>query len=221
MKDSLRYTIFNTKWGYFGLVAAESALLRTHLPAQSPEIVKLRLLQNLPTPKYEKTLFKKLQELITAYFEGTYVNFPKDLPIILAPEKGLCQSRLARYSQNICQSRTICHSRKSGNPRLSTRQKVAQAHILPKFTPFAVAVLTACKTIEFGKTATYAQLANMAGSPKAARAVGNVMAKNPLPLIIPCHRVLKTNGQLGGFSAPGGTKIKKKMLELEGRAVKR
>ncbi|MHC4369354.1 MAG: methylated-DNA--[protein]-cysteine S-methyltransferase, partial [Planctomycetota bacterium] len=49
----------------------------------------------------------------------------------------------------------------------------------------------------------------------ASRAVGSALAKNPIPLIIPCHRVLRTDGSLGGFSAPGGTAVKKRMLNLE------
>jgi methylated-DNA-[protein]-cysteine S-methyltransferase len=57
----------------------------------------------------------------------------------------------------------------------------------------------------------------MAGKPGAARAVGGALARNPLPLIIPCHRVVCANGKIGGFSAPGGVNLKKKMLKLEGQ----
>jgi len=80
---------------------------------------------------------------------------------------------------------------------------------------FAHKVLQACRKIAFGRTTTYGDLARQVGSPRAARAVGSVMAGNPIPLIIPCHRVLRTNGGLGGFSAPGGTAIKQKMLDHE------
>ncbi len=81
--------------------------------------------------------------------------------------------------------------------------------------PFAHKVLQACRRIAFGRTTTYSDLARQVGSPRAARAVGSVMAGNPIPLIIPCHRVLRTDGGLGGFSAPGGTAIKQKMLRHE------
>jgi methylated-DNA-[protein]-cysteine S-methyltransferase len=81
--------------------------------------------------------------------------------------------------------------------------------------PFARKVLQACRTVVFGRTTTYSDLARQVGSPRAARAVGSVMAGNPIPLIIPCHRVLRTDGGLGGFSAPGGTAIKQKMLHHE------
>ena len=80
---------------------------------------------------------------------------------------------------------------------------------------FAKSVLTACRAIKFGQTISYLGLAEKAGHPTAARAVGNVMAKNPLPLIVPCHRVLNADGRAGGFSATGGISLKKKMLELE------
>jgi O-6-methylguanine DNA methyltransferase len=91
--------------------------------------------------------------------------------------------------------------------------------ILDGFTPFAKSVLTACRDIEFGYKATYSQLAKKAGRANAARAVGGVMAKNPLPLIIPCHRVVRRDGKLGGFSAQGGVALKEKMLQHENAAL--
>ena len=83
------------------------------------------------------------------------------------------------------------------------------------FTPFQQNVLATLRTVKYGKTVTYGQLAQLSGNPKAARAIGSVMAANPLPLIIPCHRVIKSNGDCGQFSAPGGTQTKKRMLKLE------
>ncbi len=83
---------------------------------------------------------------------------------------------------------------------------------LSGLTHFQGVVLTACRQIKLGWTITYAQLANRIGRPGAARAVGNALARNPLPLVIPCHRVLRADGNLGGFSAPGGIRMKKKLL---------
>jgi methylated-DNA-[protein]-cysteine S-methyltransferase len=80
---------------------------------------------------------------------------------------------------------------------------------------FRCRVLEACRRIPFGATASYADLARAAGSPGAARAVGSAMATNPLPLIVPCHRVLRSDGSLGGFSSPQGTSQKERMLKLE------
>lgn len=82
-------------------------------------------------------------------------------------------------------------------------------------TVFGRMVVLACRAIGFGRTMTYSDLARQVGSPGAARAVGGVMAANPTPLIVPCHRVLRTGGGLGGFSAPGGVAAKQRMLEHE------
>lgn len=90
---------------------------------------------------------------------------------------------------------------------------------LDGFRAFGRSVLEKCRQLQFGETITYAGLAERSGSPAASRAVGSAMAKNPIPLIIPCHRVLRADGGLGGFSAPGGTAVKKRMLDLERRSL--
>lgn len=84
-------------------------------------------------------------------------------------------------------------------------------------TPFQLRVVDACREIPFGETLSYGELAARSGSPNAARAVGTVMRKNRFPLVVPCHRVVASNG-LGGFSAPDGTKLKMRLLEIEGIA---
>jgi methylated-DNA-[protein]-cysteine S-methyltransferase len=78
-------------------------------------------------------------------------------------------------------------------------------------------IYDATRQIGWGHTTTYGALAKMLGAgPEAARDVGQAMAKNPVALIIPCHRVLAAGGKVGGFSAPGGSAAKVRMLELEG-----
>ena len=75
----------------------------------------------------------------------------------------------------------------------------------------------AARRLGWGHTTTYGALAKELGAgPEAARDVGQAMAKNPVPLIIPCHRVLAAGGKVGGFSAPGGSVAKARMLVLEG-----
>lgn len=86
---------------------------------------------------------------------------------------------------------------------------------LDPMSPFGRNVLRACRKIGFGQTTTYGELARKIGRPGAVRAVGGVMAANPTALIVPCHRVLRADGSLGGFSAPGGTATKHKMLRHE------
>ncbi|SIO00610.1 methylated-DNA--[protein]-cysteine S-methyltransferase [Halodesulfovibrio marinisediminis] len=85
---------------------------------------------------------------------------------------------------------------------------------LEKMTPFGQKVLTALMQVPYGKTVTYGELAALAGSPNAARGVGQVMARNRWPLIIPCHRVVSASG-LGGFSAQG-LDMKRYLLDIEG-----
>lgn len=86
--------------------------------------------------------------------------------------------------------------------------------------PFFKQIYDAARRLKWGHTTTYGALAKELGAgPEAARDVGQAMAKNPVPLIIPCHRVLAAGGKIGGFSAPGGSTAKARMLELEGASV--
>lgn len=167
MQKTIKYTIFKTKWGYFGLAGIDNGLLRTCLPLSNSKNVESQLLRNFPNSRYESGLFKKARQQIIAYFEGDCVDF-RDTPLVL-DGLGLFASR----------------------------------------------VLKACRGIRFGQIVTYGRLAEMAGKPSAARAVGRVMAQNPLPLIIPCHRVICANGGMGGFSGIGGVKLKERLLRLE------
>jgi methylated-DNA-[protein]-cysteine S-methyltransferase len=83
-------------------------------------------------------------------------------------------------------------------------------------TAFRREVLRHCRQIPYGKTRTYGELAAKAGIEGAARAVGNCMAANRIPLIVPCHRVVSSSaGRFGGFSAAGGISMKKRLLKME------
>jgi O-6-methylguanine DNA methyltransferase len=170
VKISLKYAIFKTKWGFFGLLTNNKGLLRTILPTRNLQAAKKYLLVGMFGPAREdKELFPILQKAIIDYYKGTYIDFNK-LPFTI--------SQLG-------------------------------------FSSFGCKVLKVCKGIPPGKTITYSQLAKKAGFPKAGRAAGSILAKNPLPLIIPCHRVVRADGKIGKFSAPGGSRMKKKMLEHE------
>lgn len=81
--------------------------------------------------------------------------------------------------------------------------------------PFERRVYDLLRQVGPGETITYGELAARAGSPGAARAVGAAMARNPVPVIIPCHRVLAGGGRSGGFSAPGGVSAKFRLLQIE------
>lgn len=84
---------------------------------------------------------------------------------------------------------------------------------------FTRSVYAAAQKIPSGKVVTYGKLAARISRPGAARAVGSALAKNPIPLIVPCHRVLGSSGKLGGFSAYGGLRTKAALLYLEGVEV--
>ena len=167
MQKTAKYTIFKTKWGYFGIAAADKGLFRTCLPLPAPEKVESLLLQNLTGYRYDKSLCKTIREQITAYFEGICVDF-SSIPIAL-----------------------------------------------DGFSPFQRSVLNACRNIGFGRKITYMGLAEKIGRPAAARAVGGALAGNPLPLIIPCHRIVRSDGKIGGFSAVGGKVLKTQLLKHE------
>jgi methylated-DNA-[protein]-cysteine S-methyltransferase len=80
--------------------------------------------------------------------------------------------------------------------------------------PFARRVLGRTARIPYGQVSTYARVAAAAGSPRASRAAGNALARNPIPIVIPCHRVLRSGGAMGGYA--GGLDRKARLLELEG-----
>jgi methylated-DNA-[protein]-cysteine S-methyltransferase len=82
---------------------------------------------------------------------------------------------------------------------------------------FTREVLRATAAIEYGEVSTYAGVAEAAGSPRAVRAAGNALGANPMPVIVPCHRVLRTGGMLGGYT--GGIERKEFLLRLEGRLL--
>jgi methylated-DNA-[protein]-cysteine S-methyltransferase len=83
-------------------------------------------------------------------------------------------------------------------------------------TDFEDKVYAAARRIPCGEVRTYGEIAAEIGEPGAARAVGAALGRNPVPIVIPCHRILGSGGKSGGFSAPGGAVTKFRMLEIEG-----
>jgi methylated-DNA-[protein]-cysteine S-methyltransferase len=88
---------------------------------------------------------------------------------------------------------------------------------LSGLTEFQKKVLNVLCTIERGQTRTYSWVAEKVGNKKGIRAVAQAIAHNPIPLFIPCHRIIGKDGSMTGFSSPGGIKMKKYMLDLEQR----
>jgi methylated-DNA-[protein]-cysteine S-methyltransferase len=110
-------------------------------------------------------------------------------------------------------------------PRIAAYFEGREVHLqdvpvdLDGLAGFTQKVLEACRKIGLGQTVTYGDLARTVGSPLASRAVGGALGRNPIPLIIPCHRVVRGTGGLGGFSAPGGIVYKDRLLKHERRIL--
>ena len=189
MACSLKYVIFRTRLGWFGLLGGERGLLRTSLPVGSRDKAKSVLLKGIGAATCERRLFSGLQEKIKAYFEADCVDFA-----------------------DACVELPRTNFASKVNAGFGPHQKVGCGL---KISEFSEKVLITCRGVEYGRTVSYGQLARLAGRPGAGQAVGNVLSRNPVPLIIPCHRVIRSDGKIGGFSAAGGIKLKQKMLELE------
>ena len=87
---------------------------------------------------------------------------------------------------------------------------------LDRLTPFQRSVLQTAQRIPVGNVWTYGQLARAIDKPRASRAVGQALGRNPVPIVVPCHRVIASDGGLGGYSGGGGVESKKLLLRLEG-----
>ena len=168
MADRLRYVVFGTRWGEFGLLGGESGVFRSCLPACSRQAVEGYLLAGVEEAGYDEGLFVGVQEKVKAYFDGSYVDFG-DVEVVLS------------------------------------------------MSEFGRRVLGACRDVRYGQCVSYGGLAKMAGRERSARAVGGALGQNPVPLIIGCHRIVRSDGKIGGFSAEGGVELKQRMLELESK----
>ena len=90
---------------------------------------------------------------------------------------------------------------------------------MSKGTTFQKKVWCEIDKIPRGEVIAYSQIAKNIGHPKAARAVANACGANPNPIVVPCHRVIRSDGELGGYSGPGGIKQKRELLENEGISI--
>ncbi|MBI2851454.1 MAG: methylated-DNA--[protein]-cysteine S-methyltransferase [Chloroflexi bacterium] len=150
---------------------------------------------------------------------------------ILASEKGLMAASLPRSTEKQARlelgegmEQAVCSPRRFAD--LSTRFKAYFSGERVEFpdeidlsgaTPFQGEVWRTARLISYGEMRSYLWIAERIGKPGAARAVGQALGKNPLLIIIPCHRVVASNGGLGGFS--GGLQVKRRLLEMENAAV--
>ena len=155
-------------------------------------------------------------------------------------DSGLTQVRLPDHSQALTRANLLArqpqaeHEPVGGPPFVAAAIEQMQAHLagaphdlrelpldLSGIRDFEWRVYLATRALGPGQTCTYGELANALGDPAAMRAVGQALGHNPWPLVVPCHRVLAAGGRLGGFSAPGGSDTKRRLLVLEAGMVRR
>ena len=125
------------------------------------------------------------------------------------------ERQIGRDSDFVCTLIERLQRYAAGEPVDFSDVRIDESHL----TPFGKRIVAACRRIGWGSVRSYGELAAECGSAGAARAVGQVMAKNRFPLVVPCHRVLGAGGSLGGFSAPDGLRMKQRLLALEGRVL--
>lgn len=142
---------------------------------------------------------------------------------ITASKKGISSIKFIKKIS--CQKAFAHNSKKNDNKILLTAERELKLYAQGKLKSFSVPIDLSClprftrlvlykvKKIPYGTVISYKQLALLMGNDKLARAVGNSLGKNPVPIIIPCHRVISSNGSTGGFSA--GLTIKKRLLAIE------
>jgi methylated-DNA-[protein]-cysteine S-methyltransferase len=199
----MQYVIFKTRWGYFGLAGIDSttghnpvrrALNSRGISADTGGSGKCELADGVVLRTCLPLLDRRTaeQEMLKA----------------LSPARD--QAQLDKNFLPDLQQRIVAYF-EGENVDFSTDPAVS----LDGLSPWDHKVLLTCRKIPSGRTTTYGQLALRIGHPGAARAVGSALARNPIPLIIPCHRVLRTDGHLGGFSAPGGLTTKRNLLRHE------
>ncbi len=167
------YDIFETQFGWMGLLSSEIGLLRASLPEESAEVSAMRLGIEGGQEARAPERFAQLRDRLLSYFEGADVGF-RDVVLDLG-----------------------------GAPAFHRK------------------AWDACRAIPRGETRTYKWLAKMAGSPNAPRAAGQTMARNRVPIIVPCHRVIGSDGSMRGFgSGDSRIDLKLRLLELEGAGAR-
>lgn len=140
------------------------------------------------------------------------VASPRGLRALLWEHEGFERVQVAKSVEN-SRNPLLSKTAKELDEYFSGKRKQFTIPLDPVGTPFQLRVWEILKTIPYGKTLSYGEQATLMGSPQAARAVGGANGKNPISIIVPCHRVIGRNGKLTGFG--GGLPAKQKLLEIE------
>jgi methylated-DNA-[protein]-cysteine S-methyltransferase len=138
-------------------------------------------------------------------------------------EKGLIRLCLPEKSREAVERRLMRHAGVAANTTANIGQPQWVVELIASIKAYAsgedVDFSDAARKLGYGETTTYGELAKRAGQPGLPRETGAALGANPVPLVIPCHRILAAGGKIGGFSAPGGSTTKEKMLAMEGVRV--
>ena len=154
------------------------------------------------------------------------VESPVGELLVAATDRGLCRISYGPEGMDETLARTfgarVLHVplddvRRELDEYFEGRRREFDLPIDLRVAPFHEAVLAELARVPYGRTETYGALAAKAGRPGAARAVGTVMNRNPIPIVLPCHRVIGANGSLTGYA--GGLDVKRRLLQLEGATL--
>ncbi len=151
----------------------------------------------------------------------------KTVKLLAGDQKSLHESQaiekhtrqVARHSKRVWDENNLMRSAKKDLIAYLSGERICFDYPVDfnALSPFVAKVLRIVRTIPYGKTGSYLWVAEKIGGRQFVRAVGQALSKNPLPMIIPCHRVIRSNGNIGGFG--GGISLKKKLLMIEGIVV--
>jgi methylated-DNA-[protein]-cysteine S-methyltransferase len=182
--------------------AAAAAARRVVERAASDELADLTYTL-VPSPLGELAAVGSRRGLLCLHFDAERID-------------ELLETLSGAVSPRIVESRTRLHSvERQLDEYFAGRRKRFELPLDWTLTRgFTRKVLRATARIPYGRASTYAEMAAKAGSPRAVRAAGNALGANPIPIVVPCHRVLRTGGGLGGYG--GGLERKQFLLELEG-----
>jgi O-6-methylguanine DNA methyltransferase len=156
------------------------------------------------------------------------IDSPLGPLFIAASERGLCHVDFGVGQADFLRGLDPLARTEQSTPALAPIAEQLQAYFagertgfdveldLSRLTPFQLSVLQAARRIPAGSVWTYGQVARSIGKPKASRAVGQALGRNPVPIVIPCHRAVASDGSLGGYSGGGGLDSKRWLLHLEG-----
>jgi methylated-DNA-[protein]-cysteine S-methyltransferase len=151
------------------------------------------------------------------FLEGPYGRM-----LLVVNEDGLCgayfdgQKHLRKVEpqwQRDASHTTLCQAKRELIEYFGGERKRFELELAPEGTPFQRSVWKAISTVSFGQTITYAELARRAGHPGSARAAGAATGRNPIGVIVPCHRIVGADGSLTGYA--GGLDVKRALLALE------